>query len=162
MAAQAGFQRPCSLFWVSTRGWQKYTRPQQICVREQGHVVIFKLPSGTLFIHLSWLLNVIRTCGRPSWVLGPSSLFESVLWWLASGYRQGSRHGDNFYTKVTKRFIKKYGWDFDHWTDKVCVDLDPGHNGRWRRPSEGFERERWGKQKTWIFPSSSWSGVSIT
>lgn len=30
-----------------------------------------------------------------------------------------------FYTKVTKRFIKKYGWYFDRWTDKECPDPDP-------------------------------------
>jgi hypothetical protein len=31
----------------------------------------------------------------------------------------------NFYTKVAKRFIKKYGWYFDRWSDKECSDPDP-------------------------------------
>lgn len=67
-----------------------------------------------------------RTCGRPSWVFGTKLTFLSQY---SDDWRQATDKGlvaaGNFYTKVTKRFIKKYGWDFDHWTDKVCVDLDP-------------------------------------
>jgi hypothetical protein len=29
-----------------------------------------------------------------------------------------------FYMKITKQFIQKYGWHFNCWEDKECVNLD--------------------------------------
>jgi hypothetical protein len=64
--------------------------------------------------------------GRPSWVVGTK--LEFLLQYSAD-WRKATDIGlvaaGNFYTKVTKRFIKKYGWNFDRWTDIDCPNPDP-------------------------------------
>lgn len=67
-----------------------------------------------------------RTRGRPSWVSGTKLTFLSKYsdeWQEATD--TSLVVAGRFYTRVTKRFIKKYGWHFDRWTDKECPDLDP-------------------------------------
>ena len=54
--------------------------------------------------------------GRPSWVTGTKLDFldhYSEDW--QKSVDKGSGPAGLFYTKVTKRFIKKYGWYFDRW-----------------------------------------------
>ena len=64
--------------------------------------------------------------GRPTWVSGTKLVF---LGQYADDWQKATDTGlaaaGVFYTKVAKRFIKKYGWHFDRWTDKVCPDPDP-------------------------------------
>jgi hypothetical protein len=63
--------------------------------------------------------------GRPSWVVGTKFVFlnqYSEDWQRATD--QGVVVAGRFYTKITKRFIKKYGWHFNRWEDKDCMDLD--------------------------------------
>lgn len=63
--------------------------------------------------------------GRPSWVVGTKFIFlnqYSADWQQATD--QGVVATGHFYTKVTKHFIKKYGWHFDRWQDWECADLD--------------------------------------
>jgi len=63
--------------------------------------------------------------GRPSWVVGTKFVFlnqYSEDWQSATD--QGVVAAGRFYTKITKRFIKKYGWHFNRWEDKECADLD--------------------------------------
>lgn len=60
------------------------------------------------------------------WVTGSKYTFLNQFaadWQEATD--QGLVAAGRFYTKVTKRFIKKYGWGFDRWTDKICPDPDP-------------------------------------
>lgn len=67
-----------------------------------------------------------RIRGRPSWVVGTKLDFlvqYSGDWQTATD--GGLVSAGRFYTKVTKRFIKKYGWFFDRWADKNCPDPDP-------------------------------------
>jgi hypothetical protein len=63
--------------------------------------------------------------GRPSWVVGTKFVFLSQY---SEDWRMATDHGvvvaGRFYTKITKRFIKKYGWHFNRWEDKECADLD--------------------------------------
>lgn len=64
--------------------------------------------------------------GRPTWVSGSKFIFLDQYvedWQRATDTGPGG--ASIFYTKVTKRFIKKYGWFFDRWSDKDCPDLDP-------------------------------------
>ena len=63
--------------------------------------------------------------GHPSWVVGTKFVFlnqYSEDWQRATD--QGVIVASRFYTKITKRFIKKYGWHFNRWEDKECMDLD--------------------------------------
>ena len=63
--------------------------------------------------------------GRPSWVVGTKLAFldqYSEDWLRATD--QGLVVTGKFYTKITKHFIKKYGWHFNRWEDKECEDLD--------------------------------------
>jgi hypothetical protein len=63
--------------------------------------------------------------GRPSWVVGTKFVFlnkYSEDWQRATD--EGVVVAGRFYTKITKCFIKKYGWHFNRWEDKECVDLD--------------------------------------
>jgi hypothetical protein len=63
--------------------------------------------------------------GRPSWVVGTKFVFlnqYSEDWLRATD--QGVVVAGRFYTKITKRFVKKYGWHFNRWEDKECEDLD--------------------------------------
>lgn len=67
-----------------------------------------------------------RSRGRPSWVSGSKLAFlsqYSIDWQTATD--TGLVAAGQFYTNITKRFIKKYGWDFDRWTDKECPDPNP-------------------------------------
>jgi hypothetical protein len=64
-------------------------------------------------------------CGCPSWVVGTKFTFlnqYSEDWQKATD--QGVVIAGRFYTQITKRFIKKYGWHFNRWEDKDCEDLD--------------------------------------
>lgn len=67
-----------------------------------------------------------RSRGRPTWVSGSKLIFLSQY---ADDWQRctdtGPVQAGIFYTKVAKRFIKKYGWHFDQWTDKECPDPDP-------------------------------------
>jgi hypothetical protein len=65
-------------------------------------------------------------CGHPSWVVGTKLTFLSQYSadWLKATNISLVATG-KFYTKVTKCFIKKYGWYFDCWTDKEYLDPDP-------------------------------------
>lgn len=67
-----------------------------------------------------------RPRGRPTWVSGTKLAFLSQFSsdWQCTTDTSLVAAG-KFYTKVTKRFIKKYGWGFDRWTDKICPDPDP-------------------------------------
>lgn len=83
--------------------------------------------------------------GRPSWVVGTKLVFldqYSADWQLATD--QGLVVAGKFYTKVTKRFIKKYGWHFDRWQDKQCADLDQEtiDDDEVEEDVENVERER--------------------
>jgi hypothetical protein len=63
--------------------------------------------------------------GRPSWVTGTKFTFlnqYSEDWQKATD--EGVIVAGRFYTKITKCFIKKYGWHFDRWEDKECNDVD--------------------------------------
>lgn len=63
--------------------------------------------------------------GRPSWVVGTKFIFLDQYaddWLKATD--QGVVVAGRFYTKITKHFIKKYGWHFNRWEDKECDDLD--------------------------------------
>jgi hypothetical protein len=67
-----------------------------------------------------------RTRGRPSWVTGTKLVFleqYAEQWQKATDTNLVA--AGHFYTKVTRRFIKKYGWHFNRWTDKDCPDPDP-------------------------------------
>lgn len=67
-----------------------------------------------------------RPRGRPTWVSGTKHAFLSQYssdWQSATDTNVVA--AGKFYTKVTKRFIKKYGWGFDRWTDKDCPDPNP-------------------------------------
>lgn len=63
--------------------------------------------------------------GRPSWVSGSKLVF---LLQFSAEYHAARDAGlvaaGLFYTGVTKKFISKYGWGFDRWTDKECPDPD--------------------------------------
>lgn len=64
--------------------------------------------------------------GRPTWVSGTKLTFleqYSSDWQNATD--MGVDAAGQFYTRITKRFIKKYGWGFDRWADKVCPDPEP-------------------------------------
>jgi hypothetical protein len=55
--------------------------------------------------------------GHPSWVTGTKLEFldqYSVDWQTAID--KGTHAAGLFYTKITKCFIKKYGWDFNRWS----------------------------------------------
>lgn len=67
-----------------------------------------------------------RPRGRPTWVSGTKLVFLEQYggdWQKATD--TSLVVAGKFYTKVTKRFIKKYGWHFDRWADKNCPDPDP-------------------------------------
>lgn len=62
--------------------------------------------------------------GRPSWVVGTKLAFldqYSADWQRATD--EGVVVAGRFYTRITKCFIKKYGWHFNRWEDKECDDL---------------------------------------
>lgn len=63
--------------------------------------------------------------GRPTWVTGTKFIFLDQY---AREWKQATDAGlaaaGSFYTKVAKLFIKKYGWFFDRWADKICPDPD--------------------------------------
>lgn len=66
-----------------------------------------------------------RTRGRPSWVTGTKLAFlgqYAEQWQKATDTNLVA--AGHFYTKVTQRFIKKYRWNFNRWTDKDCPDPD--------------------------------------
>lgn len=67
-----------------------------------------------------------RGRGRPSWVTGTKLTFLDRYadeWQKATD--EGLVEAGKFYTRITKHFIKKYGWHFDRWSDKQCPDPDP-------------------------------------
>lgn len=63
--------------------------------------------------------------GRPSWVTGTKFTFLNQY---SEDWRKATDEGvviaGRFYTTITKRFIKKYGWHFNRWEDKECNDID--------------------------------------
>jgi hypothetical protein len=64
--------------------------------------------------------------GHPTWVTGNKFMFPDQYgaeWQKATD--TSLVVAGKFYTTVTKRFIKKFGWHFNCWTDKECPDLDP-------------------------------------
>lgn len=66
-----------------------------------------------------------KPCGHCTWVTGTKLIFldqYSTDWQQAVD--TGLMQAGAFYTKVTKCFIKKYGWHFNRWTDLDDV-LEP-------------------------------------
>jgi len=64
--------------------------------------------------------------GHPSWVSGSKLAFLSQYsadWQKATDTSLVA--ASQFYMTITKHFIKKYGWGFDRWTDKDCLDPNP-------------------------------------
>jgi hypothetical protein len=79
-----------------------------------------------------------KPCGQPSWVTGTKLQFldqYSNDWQKAVDTGLGA--AGTFYTKVTKRFIKKYSWNFDRWKspddvpdpDEGTIDDDEADDG---------------------------------
>lgn len=64
--------------------------------------------------------------GRPSWADGTKEVFLSLRagdWQIAVD--QGLRQTGDFYTKLTKLWILKYGWHFDPMLDLEVDTEDP-------------------------------------